>query len=708
MEEDRFPSPYELDEDDITESIDVEHLFSGDPASSGTFRLTGIRTSSLGKLLDALPMPALVVEPSHRVFFANDSWSETCCDGQQTQGLPFESLFEEERYKEIVTRLLEQAFAERKPLKGDALLGVGPEKMWARLHLRTLRLGEQRYALVLAQDLTAERKQLYLTKKHSVELRKAHDEMEHRVQERTAQLVQANQRLKDEIAQRNRAEEALRLSEERYRSLVEDSFDGIYVIQNRTIVFANYRLSEMLGYGESEIKGLKHWTICHPDDQRIVWDIIEALEHGREMPSQHDVRLLRKDGSTFDTALNARPVRFGETSGIRVCVTDITDRKRSEELLLQTERNKAIAEMAGGVAHNFNNLLQVIMTGAQLAVKHMKEGPLNGVVPNLERILESCILGTETVKRLQEFARVRNDDRDEENEVFDLSASVEKALRMSEPWWRTNPEREGLKMTLSTDLVPECYVSGRESEIFEVVLNLVKNSVEAMPSGGRIDVRTWKDDHTAYLTVADTGVGIAPEDVNRVLQPFWTTKGVHGAGLGLASCFGIAQKRNGGISVKSNPGEGTRVTVELPLTEKREDRAVPDAARAPAQGLRALVVDDMEQAVTLLSEGLTEFGHTVFPAQSGAQALRILHENEVDIVICDLGMPEMNGWQVARSIKEMSEERGVPKIPFILLTGWGGQIDRDERIAQCGVDWVIEKPAVINKLLDALTQLTKQ
>jgi CheY-like chemotaxis protein len=314
-------------------------------------------------------------------------------------------------------------------------------------------------------------------------------------------------------------------------------------------------------------------------------------------------------------------------------------------------------------------------------------------------------MGSETVKRLQDFARIRREDVNSRGRVFDLSKTVESAIEMSKPWWKTSPEKEGYSIRLIKRLTPEALIEGQENEIFEVVTNLIKNASEALPSGGNIRVAVTRLDSQVRLLVEDNGIGIAEEHKNHIFQPFWTTKGYAGTGMGLSTCYGIVKRHQGEINVESNIGQGATFIISFPAAQPERSTEAPPQRSEPDVKYNILVIDDMPAVLKQLDKGLSRVGQTVFTAKSGARGLDIINETHVDAVVCDLGMPDMNGLQVARRIKALYEERGTKRPLFVILTGWGGQIDRSEANRDNGVDLVLEKPIPSNQLLQRIIEM---
>jgi CheY-like chemotaxis protein len=238
------------------------------------------------------------------------------------------------------------------------------------------------------------------------------------------------------------------------------------------------------------------------------------------------------------------------------------------------------------------------------------------------------------------------------------------------------------------------------------VVNLVRNAAGALPRGGTISVRTFVDGDRVVLLLQDDGVGIPKKDLLRIFEPFWTAKGVLGSGTSLERSRNLVKKHRGEIRVESEPGAGSTFTVTLPLAAATADEPKPGEAEELGPELRILVVDDVEPVVRMLRDALTRAGHRVFPALSGRKALEILSMSRIDVVICDLGMPEMNGWQVAKAAKEGSEKKSIARTPFILLTGWGGETGNRPKMEEFGVDEVVEKPLDIAALLKTIRKAT--
>jgi len=311
-----------------------------------------------------------------------------------------------------------------------------------------------------------------------------------------------------------------------------------------------------------------------------------------------------------------------------------------------------------------------------------------------------------TVKRLQTFAGARYHDETGVAEVVDFSETVTQAIDMTSPWWKNAAEKAGTCITFSRKLEPACTVRGNRGELFEMAVNLIKNATEALPNGGLIEVETFVSEGSVVLHVRDDGVGISEENLTKVFEPFWTTKGERGTGIGLSSAFGIVRAHEGRISVESREGSGSKFTVKLPVCRDVPDTAKRHEITTLGKRLSVLVVDDIQSIVGLLESGLGRLGHRVYPAFSGTEALEAFESEKIDLVICDLGMPNMNGWQVAEAIQDICWRRGEARVPFILMTGWGRSQDvRSGLMQNSAVDRVINKPVSLAELMSAIGDL---
>ncbi|HEX8146558.1 MAG TPA: ATP-binding protein [Pyrinomonadaceae bacterium] len=382
----------------------------------------------------------------------------------------------------------------------------------------------------------------------------------------------------------------------------------------------------------------------------------------------------------------------------------ISEQERIREQYAQIEKLSALGELASGVAHDFNNTLAGILGRAQLLLGTKDPERIDA---GLKLIIKTAKDGAKTIKRIQDFARQRRDHDFQPVTVDQLLLDVREITR---PRWKSRAESEGVHISLELQLgSDEARVMGDESELREVLVNLVFNAVDAMPQGGTLTLSTRESAGTVEIAVADTGTGMAEEVRSRVFDPFFTTKGKAGMGLGLAVSYGIVRRHEGGIEVESEVGKGTTFRIKLPAAAAAA-RQEP-AAEAPAISLvpqrpgstRILVVDDEENVRELLADILESGGYQVELAASGREALDKFGDGAAfDALFTDLGMQGMSGWELAHAVRELDG-----KIPVAVVTGWGEAVGSSERLA-AQVDWVIAKPFDTAQILTIAREVARR
>ncbi|MGH7370013.1 MAG: PAS domain S-box protein, partial [Candidatus Methylomirabilaceae bacterium] len=477
--------------------------------------------------------------------------------------------------------------------------------------------------------------------------------------------------------------EAVKASEEKYRLLAEHVRDVIYALgPDGRFTYVNPKVRQMLGYTPEELVGRPSTDILTPASQRRAQDIFDGAAKGKEPFSFYELEMVKKDGvGIVPVEIGTVTMRdaAGRVTGWQGIARDVTERKQLEQQLFQTERLRALGEMASGVAHDFNNILGAILGRAQLLHRAMKDEEAKR---GLEAIEKAALDGANTVRRLQHFTRRR---REEEFFPVDLNQAIKDALSITEAKWKDESNLAGATMDVVTELGTIPPILGNISELREVLTNIIFNAVEAMPKGGSLTFRTEAKAGWVHANITDTGIGMSDEVKARIFDPFFTTKGVKGTGLGMSVSYGIIKAHRGEIHVESDPGQGTTMVIRLPIPSRI--RPMPQAKTMVASRPgRILIIDDDRMVRDLLSDILQSEGHTVVPAAGGREGIRLFRQGTFDLVLTDLGMPEFSGWEVAVAIKTIA-----PKTPVVLVTGWGLTLDR-AKLKAAGVDLVLTKP----------------
>jgi signal transduction histidine kinase/uncharacterized membrane protein affecting hemolysin expression len=384
------------------------------------------------------------------------------------------------------------------------------------------------------------------------------------------------------------------------------------------------------------------------------------------------------------------------------------DLRLSQHTVMQQERLRALGQMASGIAHDINNAISPVSlyTESLLEREPHLSARARGYLVTIQQAIDDV---ARTVSRMREFYREREAQLTLER--VELNRAVRQVVELTRPRWSDLPQQRGSMIDLKMELfesLPE--IMGAEHEIRDALTNLVFNAVDAMPAGGTITVRTRElksaeGDSRSLIEVRDTGVGMDEDTRRRCLEPFYTTKGERGTGLGLAMVYGMVQRHSAELEIDSAPGQGTTVRLSFP-SHASSIVAQTQAARPASidRQLRILLVDDDPVLIKSLQDTLQEDGHLVSTAhggQAGIDAFSAAHRAErgFDVVITDLGMPHVDGRKVAAAIKEISGTT-----PIILLTGWGQRMI-DEKETPDHVDRVLSKPPRLAPLRAALVEL---
>jgi PAS domain S-box-containing protein len=523
------------------------------------------------------------------------------------------------------------------------------------------------------------------------------------------------------ITDRKRVEQELHESEELFRSLSTSSPLGILTtdIAGRCN-YTNPRCRALLNASLPQCFDDGWLERLHLDDRdRVRSEWQACVRDGREYSGEFRIPL----GSTNDRWIYLRSSKLvstdtAELKGYVATLEDITDRHQSEATLRETnrrleqvlaelrtaqnqivqqERLRALGTMASGIAHDFNNALAAILGFSELLL-HRPDYLADQEKAHryLQMMNTAAKDAGSVVNRLREFYRTRD-----EGEIFSpiqINQLIEQAISLTQPKWASEAQATGSTIEIATDLQKVPAVLGNASELREVLTNLIFNAVDAMPDGGRLTLATHTDNNQVVLTVSDTGIGMTEDVREHCLEPFFSTKGTRGSGLGLSMVFGIIQRHNGHIEIDSQVGRGTTFSICLPLATALEFHpdVEPTAQHLPA--LRILLVDDEEMVRSILADLLASEGHLVETASDGMDGLNKFQHGKFDVTLIDRAMPAMSGDQLARAIKSIN-----PATPVILLTGFGSMMNSVGEKPP-GVDFVVGKPVTLAELRQSLAK----
>jgi signal transduction histidine kinase/CheY-like chemotaxis protein len=379
----------------------------------------------------------------------------------------------------------------------------------------------------------------------------------------------------------------------------------------------------------------------------------------------------------------------------------LSELKATQQQVIQQERLSALGQMAAGIAHDFNNTLMPILGFADVLLENKTLFDDKAEARRcLEMLRTSAKDAASVVSRLREFYRPA--ESNEEFSIVDLAKIIEQAVALTEPKWRGLTQASGITIEVSTEFKALPMVSGEETALREMLTNLLFNAVDAMPDGGRICIETSLDNDRAVIRVTDSGTGMTESVRQRCLEPFFSTKGERGTGLGLSMVYGIVERHRGQVEIQSTVGKGTTFIIRLPLAEDAPsgNGATAEVIR-PNSSLKVLIVDDEARSREVLSVYLRCDEHSVTTASSGREALEKFRRRHFDLVMMDRAMPQMSGDQTARFMKQVR-----PDTPIILLTGFAGSTDATSAPGN-GIDLVLHKPITLDVLRRAIEKLLR-
>ena len=529
-------------------------------------------------------------------------------------------------------------------------------------------------------------------------LRGSHDEVERN----TAELTKALERMKQEIDERERTERALKESERKYRTLFEESRDGIFICTpGGKFLDVNRAGVELFGYPSVE-------ALCAADPRDLYSDpeesgSIRRMLEERGFIKDHEVKMKRNDGDELIVLLTAEVVRkeTGTISAYRGVYHDITEKRRLEDQLLQSQKMEAIGQLAGGIAHDFNNILTAIIGYGNLLLMDLPEESL--LKDHVEHILSSSERASNLTRSLLAFSR-KQVISTKPVELNSVVRTVEKLIS----------RLIGEDIELKANLFPrDVMIMADSGQIEQVLINLCTNARDAMPSGGVLTLATSTTMITeaavsgpvtsrpgphAVITVSDTGIGMDGKTREKIFEPFFTTKETgKGTGLGLSIVYGIIKQHNGVIDVSSKPNGGAVFRLFLPLLDENRKPAAATAVPALRGGTETILVAEDEQEVReLVCMILGGSGYRVIAATDGDDALSQLklHAPAVDLLLLDVIMPKKNGKEVYDAAMGLH-----PGVKALFMSGYTADIINRKGILDEAIDF-IEKPILPHELLD--------
>jgi PAS domain S-box-containing protein len=463
-----------------------------------------------------------------------------------------------------------------------------------------------------------------------------------------------------DLSELRKVEAVARERQSLLQNIMESAREAIYAMDlEGNYKWCNQAMLEMTGYSLEEIIGHNFLERTHLEDREMRRERFAKAIKGEAQ--SFESRYIASDGKVRYAAINTAPIIVdGETTGVLGIAHDITEQREERDRAARADKLRALGQLASGVAHDFNNSLAAILGRAQLILRRVKDEEL---LRSLGIIITAAEDAAATVRRIQTFARK---SAATELEMLDVGNLLRDAMEFTRTRWQNEALAAGIEIDVMLNAEAQCFTRGSASELREVFVNLIVNAVDAMPNGGSLRLCCQPEGDRIKLRFADTGTGIKEEIRERIFEPFYTTKGVHGTGLGLAVSYGIIERHGGMISVESQLGKGSTFKIDLPLVERHQGTNDVKETMTIMKRLSILVIDDEEFVRETLGEIVSALGHDVQTVDSGRAAVEKVGTEHFDVVFTDLAMPEMDGWETTRAIRQVK-----PHIPVVLVTGYG-------------------------------------
>ncbi len=500
--------------------------------------------------------------------------------------------------------------------------------------------------------------------------------------------------------EKKEVEKRLIESELRYRTLIEDVIDIVFMMDKElNIVSINPDCQRIFECSEEDVMKKNLYELVYGVDREMVVDYFKRLFLGkRELVESLEFRIETKKGNTKHVEMNAK-VNYGNGDVVQIegVIRDVTERKKIEQRLYQMDKLNALELQSNGIAHEFNNILGIIL-GYLNILKLRLDAPNQQVLDTLRIIERAAKDGAEIVDKIQQFSKTKPEN--EGTIPVDMFDVINEAVEFTMPRWKSEAQLKGIEYEVATNnlVASRYYVKCNPSELREVVVNIINNSIDAMPDGGKIEFSAKVDNGSVILSISDNGIGIKEDIKDKIFDPFFSTKDVKRSGLGMSVVHSIVKRYNGVISIDSRGGgKGVTIYIKMPLclaglTKREKKKESGSDCKA-----NILIIEDEEVILDMMKIILEKRGHKVFIAKDSSDGIKMYENNRYDVVLCDLAMPKVNGWKVAKHIKDFAAIKEMAKTPFVLITGY--ELDTDNlNYKKEGVDFILKKPLEFDEL----------
>ncbi len=515
---------------------------------------------------------------------------------------------------------------------------------------------------------------------------------------RCEKLKAENQLLREKLAALRKETRDLQKVIKNNTKLFHSIPAGILLVQQGIIVDINRGALHHLGYAPEEVVGRNFLNFVHPEVKKYMKDLHNKRISGKRVPSQYETDLVTKDGVRMSCEVRVKRIRFNGRRAFLVNLTLLERRKKRERDHIQFKKKEALMTMASGLHRKLNHDLKGISENLQLVkgIRDSENGTLMKGLENIESASKEIINTTRVLESLAATKRHPSDDV-----LLDLRKVVKKAISLTNPILKDLGERGKQKINLKTYLRSVSPIEGDPEEIRDLVIHLILNAVEAMPRGGDLYLTTEENAGYAHIYIQDSGVGIPATIKDRIWDPFYSTKGKDGLGLGLSLSHAVVKRHKGEMEVSSQKDHGTTFTVRLPIA-KKDPRAKSRSAKRKIKNAQILMIRDEDIASELLSQVLVSRGHKVVMVSSGSEGLQKLRKKKFDLVLADSAAADMGRAALIQKMKKVKKE-----LSFVLMKGQTVG-EEPEATRKSAFDLIIRKPLDMDKVVGQVEDLLRR
>jgi PAS domain S-box-containing protein len=511
-------------------------------------------------------------------------------------------------------------------------------------------------------------------------------------------LKAENQLLREKLATLKRETRDLQKVIRNNAKLFNSVPAGILLLQKGIIVDINRGALDHLGYAPEEVIGRNFLDFVHPEVKKYIKDLHNKRISGKRVPSQYETDLVTKDGERISCEVRVKRIRFSGRRAFLANLTLLERRKKRERDHIQFKKKEALMTMASGLQRKLNHDLKGINENLHLVkgITDSKNGTLMKGLENIESASKEII---NTIRVLESLSATKRDSSDDV--LFDLRKVVKKAISRTHPVLKDLGERGKQKINLKTYLRSVSPIEGDPEEIRDLVTHLILNAVEAMPRGGDLYLTTEENAGYAHIYIQDSGVGIPAPIKDRIWDPFYTTKGKDGLGLGLSLSHAVVKRHKGEMEVSSQKDHGTTFTIRLPIAQK-DQRPKSRSAKRKIKNAQILMIRDEDIVSELLSKVLVSRGHKVVMVSSGSEGLQKLVKKKFDLVLADSAAADMRRAALIRKMKKVKKE-----LAFVLMKGQ--TVGEEPGVTRkSAFDLIIRKPLDMDKVVGQVEDLLRR